>query len=364
MSEETLDETPVADDAQGEVSGGSEHFAIGDLPPGVESAESESAATDKDSGSVEEGATDVTPPPERFWSFKTADGQEKEFKSEEDAQQFFSSWSGRLSQAQRELNEVTQLNYQWQKAYEAGELSGQAMPEGKELKQAANKAASSGALEAHDWAAVNQYIRNGEGEKALQYIQWRTGEHLKELEARFESKLDERINELTAPNRFQSEVADAMTYVAQAGQAAVDDMGQPLFPEFQEGPTYDRKFVHHFRDIWLAQDYQLATDPNGVGFKAAYYEAKATYRPAPAETKASDSTTPGIHGQAVGRSLANAPRNPDGTFAKRNQALSMSDSEGAGSGSPSGSAPRGMSILEQMRDVGTSRSPHFAVSPD
>jgi hypothetical protein len=364
MSEETpaLEEAQ-ASDAQTEEVSGSEHFAIGDLPPGVESAETDSAATEEVSGDAPVGDVDVAAlPPEHFWSFKTADGQEKTFASQEDAQQFFSSWNGRLSKAERELNEVTSLNYKWQQAYESGELGGDPVPETAELADAANEAARSGALEPHDWAAVAQYIKNGEGEKALQYIQWRNGEYLTKQVEGLRQEVVEAFQQQAAPAQFQSQVSEAMTYVAQAGQAAVNDMGEPMFPEFQEGPSYNRDFVMHFRNIWLGQDYRLATDPNGQGFKSAYYEAKATYKEPVQETQpVTETVTPAT---APAAAVANAPRNPDGTFAKRNQALSMSDTDVAASGTPGGPAPPKAGIVEQMRDVGTSRSRHFAVAPD
>jgi hypothetical protein len=328
----------------------------------VDSADSDPAATGEESGGVEEVAAEEAPP-EQFWKFKTADGQEKEFASAEDAQQFFSSWNGRLSKAERELNEVTALNYQWQKAYNEGALGNQPVPEGKELEDAANEAADKGALEPHHWAAVNQFIKNGEGEKALQFIQWRNGEYLKEQVEGIRAEMLSRFEEQAAPAKFQAEVGEALSYVAQSGQAAVNDMGEPMFPEFQDGPGYDKAFVIHFRDIWLNQDYRIATDPSGHGFKSAYYEAKATYKPTPAEPAAEAPVAP-TPATAPAAAAAAAPRNADGTFAKRTQALSMSDSDGSSSGTPGGKAAPKASLLDQMRDVGTPRSKHFAVSPD
>ena len=112
-----------------EVVGGSPHFAIGDTPPGIEAADSEPTATDTESGGGVEQEVVVSTPPDNFFTFTTADGQAKEFTSPEDAQQFFSSWNGRLSKAERELQEVTNYNLQWQQAYDKGELASQKAPE-------------------------------------------------------------------------------------------------------------------------------------------------------------------------------------------------------------------------------------------
>lgn len=375
MSEEAHVEESVASDAQPEVEGGSPHFAVGDSPPGAETVETEPAATDKvsDGAAEEQEVVAEAPPSEPFWSFKTADGKEKVFSSSDEAQQFFSSWNGRLSKAERELQEVTRLNLEWQNAYNNGELPGmtQADVDQKKLENAATVASESGALQPYEWKTVNEMIQNGEGEKALQYIQYRNQEYLEQKVGSIEKKFEERIEQLVAPAKFQHEVSEAMTYVAMAGQAAVNDMGEPLYPEFQDGASYDSNFVKHFREIWLDMDYRMAANPDGSGFDAAYYKAKATYSPPqpkePAQGTAADFIAPAGPAGAPARAVAaaNIPRNPDGTFARRNQALSMSGSEGAGAGSPRGTAAnKSDSILDAMRDVGTSKSPHFAVAPD
>ena len=113
----------------------------------------------------------------------------------------------------------------------------------------------------------------------------------------------------------------------------------------------------------------MATSPDGSGFRAAYYEARTTFKSQqePSEGKASDflppPTTPA---EAVANSAKqNVPRNPAGTFAKRNQALSMSETEPTGASRPApGSRAKKNDILEAMRQVGVSKSPHFAVTPD
>ena len=367
MSEEALEDAPAAADAQTEEPGGSEHFLIGDAPPGADSGEPEPVATEPDSTSVEEVDATVATPLETFWSFKTADGQEKSFSSQEEAQQFFSSWNGRLSKAERELGEVTQLNMDWQNSYRKGELGREepSTPDSEKLVEAAKDADSKGALSAQDWKNVSDYIKENKGQMALQYINWRNDEYLKDQVEGIKADVKQQFEDLAAPAQFQSEVAGAMTYVAQAGQAAVNDMGEPMFPEFQDGEGYNQPFVKHFREIWLNQDYKMATDPSGTGFKAAYYEAKATYR-APEELatgKASDFIAPATPGEAVAAAVP--PRNADGTFAKRSAALAMSDTPDVpSSGKPTGPGNKQQDILSAMRDVGTSRSEHFAVAPD
>lgn len=367
MSEPALEEASEASDAQPEEVGGSDHFPVGDGPPGADSSEPEPEATETDTASAEEVVEEtVAAPPESFWKFKTADGQEKSFASQEEAQQFFSSWNGRLSKAETELKDVTKLNLDWQNSYNSGELGGSKTseaPANEELVKAAKEAEAKDALNAQDWKNVADYIKENKGETALKYIQFRNGEYLKEQVEGIKAEVKEQFAELAAPAQFQSEVSEAMTYVAQAGQAAVDDMGQPMFPEFQDGEGYNKAFVQHFRDIWLDQDYKLATDPNGTGFKAAYYEAKATYKPTEPEAgKASDFIAPATPGEAV---AAAVPRNADGTFAKRDAALAMSDApEQATGGKPTGPGNKQTDILNAMRDVGTPRSSHFAVAPD
>ena len=360
-----------------EVVGGSPHFAIGDTPPGIEAADSEPTATDTESGGGVEQEVVVSTPPDNFFTFTTADGQAKEFTSPEDAQQFFSSWNGRLSKAERELQEVTNYNLQWQQAYDKGELASQKAPEATQQQgnqqqgeaKPKEEKIDMGALEPHDWANVENLLKEGDGVKAVQYIQWKNNEFLKKQVEGLRDEFRGQIDDVNAPAKFQDEVAQAMTYVAEQGLVAVDDMGQPLYPEFQDGDTYSKDFVHHFRDVWLNQDYKMATSPDGSGFRAAYYEARTTFRPQqePSEGKASDflppPTTPA---EAVANSTKQSiPRNPDGTFAKRNQALSMSETEPTGASRPApGSRAKKNDILEAMRQVGVSKSPHFAVTPD
>ena len=363
MSDLVSDEAQASDAQVEEQPSGSEHFDVGDLPPGADSSEPASVATETDIGDTAlAGEAEAATPPSQFFTFKTADGTEKQFSSADDAQQFFASWNGRLSKAEKELGEVTRLNMDWQSAYNAGDLKGEPSktPDTEKLEAAA-RSAEEHALKPHDWQAVKDYIQKGEGEKALQYIQWRNGEFLKEQVGGIRKDMESRFEEQAAPAKCQAEVSEAMSYVAAAGQAAVNDMGEPMFPEFQDGETYDRDFVVHFRDIWLGQDYRHAADPSGLGFKSAYYEAKATFNPRVAAV----AITPAQAVPAAVTQAAAAPRNPDGTFMKRNQALAMSQSDGSSSGAPSGRAPsRSDNILGQLRDVGTSRSKHFAVMPD
>jgi hypothetical protein len=353
------EEATEASDAQPEVDGGSEHFSIGEGPPGADSLEPTPSEPDAEASEAE--TTEVaaeTVAPEQFWSFKTADGSEKTFGTAEEAQQFFSSWNGRLSKTERDYREAEAANLAWQRAYEDGSLFKTKEGAGVDAKAEEPKSSDeANYLKSVDWTYVNKLLGEGTPDKALQYIAYKNGEYLKKTVEDLRTEVTGSIDGLTAPQRFAQETGAAMTYVAEAGYKAVDDMGQPLFPEFQSGDAYDKAFVHHFRDIWMNQDVQLACDPNLTGFKAAYYEAKATYRPAAPET--APPPTP-----AAAPTPPPAPRNPDGTFAKRTQALAMGGSDPQGHSVTGRTQTREEYLLDGMRNANKPRSDHFAVVPD
>lgn len=376
--EEQSTETSEASDASvEEIFGGSEHFSIGDGPPGensVDSDEAQPAEAESGVGTRENQVSETAPEAtsEAWFTFKTADGTEKVFSSADEAQQFFGSWNGRLSKAQRELSEAEQYNLQWQRAYEDGSLFAEYQKQRGEEKPAAaeKEQQDAGVLGAVDWKYVNRLLREGKSDKALQYLSFENGEYLsktlkKEIEQAREAIKAEISGELEAPTRFYNEAMGAAKYVAESAQAAVNDMGQPLFPEFQDGPNYDPNFTKHFRDIWMQQDYQLAFDPNLTGVRAAYYEAKATYRPPvqqPPKAEAQGDGQPQQSGWLRPSSTETPPRGPDGKFIRKTQALAMSDSEGAAPNMSGQPKSREQQILEGMRNAGTRSNKHFGVA--
>jgi len=349
---------------------GTSYLQADDGPPGDSSLDlSEDSQTEE---SLEEQVTPDEEPVAPFWEFKTASGDAKTFKSPEVAQQFFSSWNGRLSKAEKELEEAQQANYRWQEAYEAGNLSKSEKAEDTTPPEATSSGTEEAPVEpsaksdqdllsALDWKYVNELLESGDGVKAMQYMAYENGKYLKSEVDKLRTESQKGLEEITGPQEFQRQAAEAMQYAAESAYNAVDDMGQPLFPEFQDSlEGYDSNFVAHFRDIWLDQDINEAADPNLKGVKAAYYEAKATYRPG--EANAAEATEAAPNASEVAAEV----RDAQGRFMKQNTALAMSGSEPGRRPTPA-SGVRTNSDEEFMREMREANRPthsFFSVSPD
>lgn len=368
MAEETVESsaTDAGESAAPEAPVGNQHFRLSDGPPGSGAPEldaaSQATSSDGQSKQGETGATPASP----FFEFKTATGESKSFSTRDEANQFFSSWNGRLSKTERDLKEAERLNFQWQDAYENGRLyehyaqqregskgnkAEPAKPESSSEDQAAMEL-----LSKVDKKYVTELLKKGESVKALEYITYLNGLHFEQKLAAYKQELAGALDEIVAPSRFQEQVVNSVSYIAESEYQSTDDSGQPRYPEFVDGPRYDKGLVHHFRNVWLDMPVEEACTPQG--FRLAYLEAKSTYQPRQSAT--GPASTPESNARA-----ADMVRDATGRFVAKQTALAMS-SEGTKFKPPVGGPgpTAGQSVLDGMRSAAKNVNPHFRVSSD
>ncbi len=339
---------------------GNKHLHVDPGTPGSDAPESlggtaNSERDDRDT-STPTGDVAAAPVASSFWKFRNHDGSEREFKSPDEAQQFFSSWNGRLSKAERELRDAEKANYEWQEAYESGKLA-EYYAKNKQGGQTSAQEEkpvhpTQELLSKLDREYVTGLLKKGDAVKALEYITYVNSQFFNERLDQYKQEFEGKIDELVAPSRFAGQVQNGLNYIAESEHQAVDDYGQPKYPEFVDGPQYDKSFVHHFRDIWLAQQWQDALTPQG--FRLAYLEAKHTYRPAPV----SQDVTSAEEAKNV---AADMVRDAQGRFVQRRQALAMSTNDVAKGRPDTSPKSREQNILDGMRNAATRKSKHFNV---
>lgn len=341
------------------VAEGNPHFSVSDGPPGGTTESTLDSQSDADTA-ASEGQAVLSTPAAPFFEFQTATGERKSFATKDEANQFFSSWNGRLSKAERELKEAERLNLEWQDAYNSGQLHEYyAKQNVQKVKpaQTETKVDPGNPVEALlskiDRKYVTELLKKGDAVKAMEYLSYVNGLHFQEQLEAHRKELADTLDSIIAPTRFQHQVQNSLQYIAESEFQSVNDVGEARYPEFQSGPNYDQGLVKHFRKVWLDMPVEEACTPRG--FRLAYYEAKATYQ------------RPESANQAGGASSAKAAemvRDASGRFIARQTALAMS-SEGS-KAKPAVGAPAkgGNDILAAMRGAAKPVNPHFSVSPE
>lgn len=216
----------------------------------------------------------------------------KRFESQKDAEQFFSSWNGRIVRADRERDEALTALDEWDKWYGTNrERIDGALGRAKEGPAAEPEKAPE-FVDAIKWDYVNELLEAGKTADAQKYVAWKTGELLKTQVDSAKTELRGEFEKGLGPIQEQHAMREMSTQVMLAAQSArhTDFPDVALFPEFQEDTeTYDGEFVAKFGEAWRALEPQMALNPDLSGVELAYLRTKAGYvRSQKAEDAAQD----------------------------------------------------------------------------
>lgn len=214
------------------------------------------------------------------WEFKFGP---KHFKSPEEANQYFSTWNGRITRSDRERNDALSALDEWDKWYQgnrevidAALKSGQVTRPGQPAP-ATPAEAEPEFVEGIAWEYVNELLEAGKTTEAQKYIAWKTGELLKNQVSAVRDELRGEFEQGLGPIQEQNAVREMSIQVMLAAQGArnPDHPDVALFPEFQEGtPDYNPDFVSVFGNVWRQLDAQTALRPDLSGVELAYWRTK------------------------------------------------------------------------------------------
>lgn len=225
---------------------------------------------------VEPGAEEL---PAWEYEIATAAGPKK-FASKKEADHYFSSWNGRIAQADRERNEALSALDEWDKFHNANREGIDAMLKGGKAPTAGEEKKEPEFVDGISWDYVDELLAAGKPKDAQRYVAWKTGEHLKTQVASVKKEVQDELRESIGPIQEQDAIRNMSVEVMIAAQSARDSDHPEIsrFPEFQEGtPTYNPDFVSAFGIAWKKLEADTALKPDLTGVELAYWRTKNTF---------------------------------------------------------------------------------------
>ena len=252
------------------------------------------------------GTEGETPSPQAWFEYG-----DRTFGQPEELKQYISSMEGRLRAEAQKAKLAAEANTEWDQWYQ--QYRGQIEPSLKEEKASHDKPEDKGLLGATDWAHVKDLIERGDGEKALQFLQYSTDNYLKNQFKSVEERILSEIKPIKAEREQQTFARELMLA---AHDAVHPETGDYLYPEFNENSgSYDSDFVKAFAQQWRSLPGQIANDPEGYGVDLAYHRTRAIWNGRAArQTQASEA------GKQAGSQARELVRDASGRFVKQTEA--------------------------------------------
>lgn len=269
-------------------------------------AEDDAQAVEADDTGDQDGPGAEAPTP--YFTFKLSNGQTKTFSSEDEANQYFATWNGRLSKQAEVLKEYQEENQRWAEWFDQNKSLVEATMKAEQQNGKA-ETPESDLLKQADWNYVQELIANGQQTKAIQYLAYKSNEFVKNEIKQAREALESQFNEFVGPMQEQREIRNTLSGLLNAAQLSADEYGNPTFPEFQENsPSFDPDFVTTFSQVLASMPVDLALRPDGEGIAIAYDRAQLLQ----ARREATKTETTSKAGQAL--------RDAQGRFAKNTEA--------------------------------------------
>lgn len=271
-----------------------------------------------------------TAPEAPAWSFEFGD---KKFADPTEAKRYFDSWNGRLSAQSRTLKEYQEENNRWAKWYE----------DRKDLIEKAEKAREVPAgkqpeyLDAVDWTWVEQLLKEGNGQKALQYLAYTNDGYLKSRFEALQKQFETTLQSTVGPIQEQRVARELATELFTAAQTAADEQGNAIYPELAEGTaTYDEAFVKMLGAMWRQLPAKLGLDPEGYGIDLAYHRARVYMAQIRTPARVAATQT----------AVTNVVRDATGRFVRQTEAAAGAIG-GSNTGEPGNADPNSTSSLKR-----------------
>jgi hypothetical protein len=285
----------------------------------------------------------------------------KVFPDAESAKQYFDSWNGRLAKSNEDYQAAMAKNTEWQKAYQDGSLY-----EDFKARYEQEKAASEPEkptrynLEEINWDYIKEKIAAGDAITAMQYLSYENGKYLKSEVEKVREELTGALDSELGPQKEMQAARDYSRELMLTAQKSVDPVsGDPRYPEFVEGESYDQAFVQTFARVWKELPYEIALSNTLEGVDLAYLKAKdiMSKQAPPAETTEAPAGVP----DPARADAAKRVRDAQGRFAANTEAAATAV---GGSESPdvTGRPSAEATFKEAMRKTGTVRNDVLGIS--
>jgi hypothetical protein len=314
ISEESTDVSPDASQAE-------------DSSTGEESQPQENADAPQD-----HGATEAAQAEKEAFKFYGRD-----WKDTSEAEQHFRSMEGRVRAQGQEVSRLQGLVSEWNKFWEhESRQRAEASAKPEESKDAKPEEKY---LKAIDWKAV-EYVTKQHGQMAgLQAAIVQLGDH---LEKNVLPQFDEKIQQVSEPERQRQEVAQADNYAKNwfyKTSQYVDGNGNPLWPELHETtPGYNDELARTTVDMWARivrayPNFGLSRDGLDLAVTKARAAVSAQKKPANAAKAAAGQVARNAAGQFVKQTEATVGNEAEGgtgataADASRQPAQSMTEAE-------------------------------------